>query len=108
MNGEAILSPRSAWKTYYHVTHVDDLPYIRRFGLNPALARGRRRAVWLCDFEMIPWTVSHVCESHGWRRDESRLIRVCMPRHEISCHRRGIFYTSLRISTEFLGFCVGT
>jgi hypothetical protein len=96
-------TPRLRWRSFFHVTHADNLPAIRKEGLQPHLARGARMRVWLADLAMIPWAINHVCECHGWHRDAVVIIRVSYPIELLTRRTEGVFYTYDVIPPEWIG-----
>jgi hypothetical protein len=101
-------TPRIRWRSFFHVTHVDNLPRIRRDGLLPHLARGSRMRVWLADLQMVPWAVNHVCESHGWHHDDVVVIRVAYPVDLLSRFREGVFCSYDVIPSAWLGCSIAS
>jgi hypothetical protein len=92
------------WRTFYHVTHRDYVRRIRRLGLEPAMSIRKARRVWLADLIALPWAIAHVTSTHGWTREEIVILRITVPRDELTLHRQGVYYTKARIPGRFVGF----
>jgi len=60
----------------YHWTHRSNLASILATGLDPQYARGRLRAVWLCEASRVLWAAAHVSVGHQCEMDSLVLLRV--------------------------------
>jgi hypothetical protein len=64
----------------YHWTHRSNLASILATGLDPQYARGRLRAVWLCEESRVLWAAAHVAAGHQCEMDSLVLLRVRVDR----------------------------
>ncbi|HEX5273545.1 MAG TPA: hypothetical protein VFW33_23780 [Gemmataceae bacterium] len=62
---------------------------IVRFGLLPALARGRIKAVWLVSRSRLEWAIAHVRKRHAV--SEVGVFRVRLSRGALVRRRRGVW-----------------
>lgn len=91
------------YRTVFHVTHQNSLPSIRTWGLDPNHSRRPARRVWLCDIELLPWAMRHVCATQGWLYGDVKVLRVCLPGDVLVRHRAGVYYVTFRIPPRNIG-----
>lgn len=60
----------------YHWTHKKNLSSILCRGLYPDRARGKDKAVWLCEAKAVPWALVHVATGQRWAAGE--LVLLCI------------------------------
>lgn len=93
----------SSWRTYFHVTHRDNLPKIRDTGLLISRSRRASKRVWVAELLMVPWAIRHVSESHGWCLSDLVILRVTLPRTLLTTHRTGVHYLNFDVPPENIG-----
>jgi len=81
----------------FHVTHADNVQRIKRYGLETAFARGRKR-IWLCTEKRLAWALNHVPASHGHRSEEYVILQVFVPSSDLRRARKGIFTTDRNVA----------
>lgn len=52
------------YRRYFHVTLEKCVAGIIDYGLDPGLARGKIKAVWLADSKRLHWAIAHVAIKH--------------------------------------------
>lgn len=80
----------------YHVTHRDNLPSILANGLDPSLAKNRRKSVWGVVRSRAAWAIVHVL-AKPWnaeaRISDLVVIEVSLPKSEVRRYKTGVWYT---------------
>lgn len=84
----------------YHTTHQSLEAVIRRDGLDPRLARGKRIAVWLHTKTRHAWAIRHLAKHHHVPESSLITFTVSVPRGWITRRRRGIWTCDHHIPQE--------
>jgi hypothetical protein len=66
-------------------------------GLQPGLARGKLKAVWLHATAKTCWAVRHVSHRHHVPAERVVVLAVRVPRSQLRRNRRGLWYCPHRI-----------
>jgi len=75
-----------------HATPRRNLPSIFRSGLNPTLARGKKKAVWLHTSTQTCWAILHVARRHHTPADEIVVLTLRVRRATVRrTNRKGIW-----------------
>jgi hypothetical protein len=72
----------------FHVTPMCNLPGIRKRGLIPDLATGKRKAVYVVDEKAVSWAIAHVADRHGMK--VNRLVIISLDIDENDLRRLGV------------------
>jgi hypothetical protein len=83
-----------------HATPRNNLRSIFRIGLQPGLARGKLRAVWLHTVAKSSWAVKHVSKRHDVEEENVVVLIVKVPRSMLRRNRRGVWYCPRLIIPE--------
>jgi hypothetical protein len=83
-----------------HATPRRNLRSIFRTGLQPALALGKLKAVWLHATAKGRWAVRHVAGRHQVSVEAVVVLEVRVPRSQLRRNRRGLWYCPFRIDPE--------
>lgn len=84
-----------------HATPRRNLRSIFRSGLNPALARGRKKAVWLHTASQTCWAILHVARRHHTPAEEIVVLTIRVRRDAVRrTNRKGIWTCSQVIPPE--------
>jgi hypothetical protein len=81
----------STVSTLFHATPARNLRSIFRTGLQPALATGKLKAVWLHEKGMRRWAVAHVADRHSTPVRQLAVIEVRIPRADLRRNRSGVW-----------------
>ena len=81
-----------------HATPRRNLRSIFRTGLQPALARGKLKAVWLHATAKGRWAVRHVSHRHRVTAEAVVVLEVRVPRSQLRRNRRGVWYCPFPVS----------
>lgn len=61
----------------FHITTRDNLKNIVRDNqIKPDLSTGKKKVVWLVDWERVPYAVFHVAQRHNVKIDDLRIVKV--------------------------------
>lgn len=85
----------------YHATHKHNVDGIRKHGLDPSRATGKRKAVWLHDEDLWTWAINHVCDRHKWERSE--IVLFCVQVGSLPVKRSkhaGVYYVEGWVPTS--------
>src|SRR5437870_5382394 len=85
-----------------HITPRTNLPSIFRTGLNPAFARGRLRAVWLCSSSLTEWAIAHVAQRHSVPEGEVAVLHLRIPRSALRRRKRGVWIVQDIVNPRFI------
>lgn len=86
--------------TLYHATTAANVKSIRRHGLLCRLARGKRRAVWLCTRGMVDWAIAHVVRKHRCPPSAVRVLAVRPPVEVKGSRVPGLLYTTADVPPQ--------
>ncbi len=81
-----------------HATPRKNLRSIFRTGLQPGLARGRIKGVWLHAPGRTGWAIPHVAQRHHVPQDQIVVLEVRVPRSQLRRNRRGVWYCPFPIA----------
>jgi hypothetical protein len=95
--------PHRRWRSFFHVTHLKNLPGIIRYGLIPDLSPRLTKRSWVCDVDLLPWAIQHVAQTHRWPMSDLRIIRVCVPADILVRHRTGVYWCNFVIPPKNVG-----
>lgn len=86
------------WRRFYHVTLERCVPGIIDYGLDPGLARGKTKAVWLADSKRLHWALAHVAVKHSVQISELWVAVVHVdPRDLYRFRWQGIYLAKLTL-----------
>ncbi len=75
-----------------HATPRRNLRSIFRSGLNPALARGKKKAVWLHTSGQTCWAILHVAKRHKTPAEKIAVLTIRVRRDALrKTNRKGIW-----------------
>lgn len=95
-------------RTFFHWTHIDNLPSIEANGLDPEYSTGDMYAVWFCQYGMIGWAKGHVAKKHKWKESEMVLLRFDISeRHAYRTKWQGVYYSPRTVDPAILDIRVG-
>ena len=60
-------------------------------GIDPAFSLGQRVECWFCKPSLRQWAIEHVAERHGVPVSEVVVIRVKLPRNQLTFRWPGVF-----------------
>lgn len=78
-----------------HITHVDNVWSIMRWGLDPQLAQSPR-GIWLATEAAEETARCHVLKNHGWREEDVVTLRVLVSHVEVYRHADTPYYVAPR------------
>jgi hypothetical protein len=76
----------------HHATPRRNLRSIFLTGLQPSLARGKLKAVWLHALAKRSWAIQHVARRHHVAPRNVVVLTVTVPRSAVRRNRRGVWY----------------
>ena len=85
---------------YFHVTHNDYTPSILLRGLDPGLAQGKRKVIWLSDAQLLHWAIKHVGKASKWPLHLLAVLAIDRYPDQVCQMRRGIYISHLWIPPE--------
>lgn len=91
----------------YHATPKSNLESITANGLDPALAIGKIKGVWLHTKSKTPWAVLHTANRHSISTDDVVVLEVEVPRKHLTRRWRGL-WTSAVMIRNFKRIITGT
>ena len=81
----------------YHVTHRRNLKSILANGLDPKLAKGKRKSVWGVVKSRVEWALVHVL-AKPWNADAKLsdlvVIEITLPKASLRRYKTAIWYTA--------------
>jgi hypothetical protein len=83
---------------FFHCTPRRNVPQILQHGLLPWRDRRKKGRVWLARLAALEWAFGHVMETHSREWEDLAILEVCMMPHEVTKHRRGVYYVTFRIN----------
>jgi hypothetical protein len=86
--------------TLLHSTPRRNLKSILTTGLQPGLARGKTKAVWLATPGKRQWAREHVSERHSTPEADVITLTVTLPREALRRFKRGVWTCPNLISPQ--------
>jgi len=84
--------------TIQHATPRRNVRSIFLTGLQPGLAKGKLKAVWLHASTRTAWATSHVADRHHVAEGKVVVLTVQVPRSWLRRHSRGVWYCNRTIN----------
>lgn len=91
---------RTAYMRLYHATPIKNLASIQAKGLDPNLATGKEKLIWLHTASRKLWALQHTAKRHKCDITEVAIIGIDVPRSKLRKRSRGIWTTAETI-TQF-------
>ena len=85
----------------YHATPKRNLDSIRKLGLQPNLATGKIKGVWMHTASKTAWAILHTIKRHRLNSfDEVVILKCEIPRSKLTRRWRGLWTTD-KVITDF-------
>ena len=82
----------------YHATLASNVANIKAHGLDPALATGKIKAVWLHTRSKHAWAILHTQKRHNVALDQIVIIKVDVKRSDLTRRWRGLWSCAATIT----------
>ena len=82
----------------YHATLASNVASIKAHGLDPALATGKIKSVWLHTRSKRAWAILHTQKRHSVSLDEIVIITVRVKRSDLTRRWRGLWSCAATIT----------